>query len=266
MRKELWLAAAWIIFLTVVSLWAPLGFLEQAQRMDFRHVLEAPSLSHLLGTDSLGRDLLARILCGASISLGVGVVAVGVAMIVGTIVGAFAGYYGGWCDRILMAFVDIMLCFPVFFLILAVIAVLGPNILNIMIIIGFTSWMGTARLVRAEVLRLKEREFILAARVLGAGDGWIISKHLLPNAIAPVIVSGILGIPTAILIESGLSFLGIGVQPPAPSWGNILTDGKATLGVAWWLILFPGLMILLTALSVNVAGEYFHEKVRCFSK
>jgi peptide/nickel transport system permease protein len=158
-----------------------------------------------------------------------------------------------------MRLVDIMLCFPSFFLILAVVAVLEPNIINIMVIIGITSWMGVARLIRAEILTLKEREFILACRALGASDLRIIIYHLIPNAIAPVLVSAVLGVASAILVESALSFLGLGVQPPTPSWGNILMEGKSCLGVCWWLTLFPGLFILITVLGYNLLGEGLKE-------
>ena len=225
-------------------------------------MLEAPSFQHWLGTDPLGRDLLSRILCGSTVSLGVALVAVGLALLLGILVGAAAGYYGGICDRILMGFVDVLLCFPVFFLILAVIAVLGPNIFHVMLIIGATSWMGTARLVRAEVLSLKERDFILASRALGAGDLRILRAHLVPNAAGPVIVNGVLSLSAAILVETGLSFLGIGVQPPTPSWGNILLDGKQALGVAWWLTLFPGMAIFFTVLAVNILGEELQSKLK----
>ncbi len=230
--------------------------------MNFSHLLEAPSLAHWFGTDALGRDLLTRIFYGAGTSLGVAVLAVGLALLIGTWVGAVAGYYGGTCDRLLMAAVDIMLCFPTFFLILAVIAILGPSLMNVMIIIGATSWMGVARLVRAEILSLKEREFILAARALGASSVRIIFKHLIPNALGPVIVNAVLGISSAVLVESGLSFLGVGVQPPTPSWGNILADGKAALGVAWWLTLFPGLAIFLVVLSANLLGEKMQNSIQ----
>jgi peptide/nickel transport system permease protein len=155
-----------------------------------------------------------------------------------------------------------MLCFPTFFLILAVVAVLGPSIYNIMIIIGLTSWMGASRLIRAEILSLKEREFIQAARAIGASNLRIITRHLIPNAIGPVIVSAILGIGRAILLESSLSFLGLGVQPPTPSWGNILIESKSTLGVAWWLTLFPGLAILITILSFYLIAEGIKNKLR----
>jgi len=217
--------------------------------------LQPPSWSYPLGTDDLGRDVLARILYGARISLLVGFVAVGIATTIGILLGSLAGYYGGWVDSLIMRFVDIMLCFPSFFLILAVIAFLEPSIWNIMIIIGLTGWMGVARLVRAEFLSLRERDFVVAARALGAKDGRIIFRHILPNAISPVLVSATLGVAGAILTESALSFLGIGVQPPTPSWGNMLIAGKQTLGTAWWLSAFPGLAILITVLGYNLLGE-----------
>jgi peptide/nickel transport system permease protein len=192
---------------------------------------------------------------GSWISLAVGFVAVGIATIIGIIFGALSGYYGGWTDRIIMRFVDIMLSIPTFFLILAVIAFIGPSIWNIMIIIGLTSWMGVARLVRAEFLSLKEREFVLAARAIGASDMRIIFSHIMPNSLSPVFVSAVLGVAAAILVESALSFLGLGVQPPTPSWGNILTLGKDNIEIAWWLSVFPGLAILFTVLAYNLVGE-----------
>lgn len=223
--------------------------------VDISHQLQAPSLKAWMGTDDLGRDVFARIAYGARISLLVGFVAVGITTAVGIFLGAIAGYYGGWIDTLIMRFVDIMLCFPSFFLILAVIAFLEPSIWNIMIIIGLTGWMGVARLVRAEFLSLRERDFVLAIRSLGAGDARIILRHILPNALSPVLVSAALGVAGAILTESALSFLGIGVQPPTPSWGNMLIAGKQTLGTAWWLSVFPGLAILLTVLGYNLLGE-----------
>ncbi|MHB1397407.1 MAG: ABC transporter permease [Trichloromonadaceae bacterium] len=223
--------------------------------IDISARLQAPGADYLLGTDDLGRDVLTRILYGARISLLVGFVAVGIASVIGILLGALAGYYGGWIDSIIMRFVDVMLCFPSFFLILAVIAFLEPSIWNIMIIIGLTGWMGVARLVRAEFLSLRERDFVQAARALGASDGRVIFRHILPNALSPVLVSATLGVAGAILTESALSFLGIGVQPPTPSWGNMLIAGKQTLGTAWWLSAFPGLAILLTVLGYNLLGE-----------
>jgi peptide/nickel transport system permease protein len=218
-------------------------------------VLAAPGREHPLGTDELGRDVASRMIYGARISLAVGFVAVGIAVAIGIALGALAGYYGGWVDAAAMRFTDIMLCFPTFFLILAVIAYLNPSIWNIMIVIGVTSWMGVARLVRAEFLSLKERDFVLAARAQGVGDARIIFRHILPNAMAPVYVSAILGVAGAVLVESSLSFLGLGVPPPTPSWGNILTAGKDNIEIAWWLSLYPGFAILITVLGYNLLGE-----------
>jgi len=223
--------------------------------IDVNSILMPPSARHLFGTDDLGRDVFTRMLYGAGISLKVGFVAVGIATIIGVLLGSIAGYYGGVIDLIIMRFVDIMLCFPSFFLILAVIAFLEPSIFNIMAVIGLTSWMGITRLVRAEFLSLKERDFVLAAKTMGAKSPRIIFLHILPNAMAPVLVAATLGIASAVLVESALSFLGIGVQPPTPSWGNILTLGQSTLGVAWWLSLFPGMAILITVLGYNLLGE-----------
>ena len=223
--------------------------------IDIGQRLLPPGWAHPLGTDDLGRDVLVRMLYGARISLLVGFVAVGISTLIGIFLGALAGYYGGWVDALMMRFVDIMLCFPTFFLILAVIAFLDPSIWNIMIVIGLTSWMGVARLVRAEFLSLRQRDFVLAAQALGASDRRLIFRHILPNAMSPVLVSATLGVAGAILTESALSFLGIGVQPPTPSWGNMLIIGKQTLGSAWWLSVFPGLAILITVLGYNLLGE-----------
>lgn len=245
----------YIAAMLIFAVFAPLIAPYDPGAIDANSVLMAPSKAHILGTDTLGRDIFSRIVYGSRISLAIGFVAVGIAVLIGIFFGSIAGYYGGWADSIIMRFVDIMLCFPTFFLILAVIAVLEPSIFNIMAVIGLTSWMGVARLVRAEILTLKERDYVHASRVMGAGDLWIITRHLIPNAIAPVLVSATLGIGGAILVESALSFLGIGVQPPVPSWGNMLMDGKSTLGVAWWLTIFPGLFILLTVLAYNLLGE-----------
>ncbi len=244
-----------VILLFLVAIFAPLLAPYEPDYIDRHHILEPPSRLHPLGTDDLGRDVLSRMLYGARVSLAVGFVAVGIATVIGVIIGAVAGYYGGLVDRILMRFVDIMLSIPTLFLILSVIAFVGANIWNIMIIIGLTSWMGVARLVRAEFLSLKEREFVLAARALGASDLRIIFRHMLPNSLAPVIVNAVLMVASAVLLESSLSFLGLGVQPPQPSWGNILTAGKANIEIAWWLSLFPGLAILITVLSYNLLGE-----------
>jgi peptide/nickel transport system permease protein len=244
-----------VLMLFVVALTAPLIAPYNPDHIDRRHILEPPGLHHLLGTDDLGRDVLSRMIWGSRISLAVGFVAIGIATVIGMILGAISGYYSGWFDRIIMRFIDIMLSIPTFFLILAVIAFIGPSIWNIMIVIGLTAWMGVARLVRAEFLSLKEREFVLAATAIGASDFRIIFKHIMINGMSPVFVSAILGIAGAVLVESALSFLGIGVQPPTPSWGNILTLGKDNIEIAWWLSLYPGLAILITVLSYNLLGE-----------
>lgn len=244
-----------VILLFVVSLFAPWISPYDPNAINLSEVLAQPSPDHLFGTDQLGRDVLSRIIWGAGISLKVGFVATGFSLFIGVILGALAGYYGRWVDAVIMRFVDIMLCFPSFFLILAVIAILEPSIWNIMIVIGLTGWMGITRLVRADFISLRERDFVQAARAVGAGDLRIIFRHILPNAMASVLVAATLGVAGAILTESALSFLGIGVQPPTPSWGNILTAGKNNIDIAWWLSLYPGLAILITVLGYNLLGE-----------
>lgn len=249
------IGAVTVLLLITISLLAPFIAPYDPTAIDVRHTLSPPSKTHLLGTDELGRDLLSRIIWGSRVSLKVGFVAAGIAIVIGIVIGAIAGFYGGKVDAILMRFVDIMLAFPTFFLILAVIAILEPNIFTIMAVIGITSWMDVARLVRAEFLSLKERDFVGAARVVGVSDTRLIFRHILPNALSPVFVAATFGVAGAILIESGLSFLGLGVQPPDPSWGNILTSGKDNIEIAWWLSLYPGLAILITVLSYNLVGE-----------
>ena len=255
----LFLWCAWILGLVAAAWIGPHFWPHDPDAINVARVLQPPSEVHWMGTDQLGRDVLSRMMHGARISLFVGFAAVLISTVIGVAVGASAGYFGGKVDWLLMAFVDIMLCFPTFFLILACVALLEPSLFHIMVIIGLTGWMGIARLVRAEILSLKEREVILAARSLGASHARILSRHLIPNAMGPVFVTAILGVAGAILTESSLSFLGIGVQPPTPSWGNILTDGKAALGVAWWLTLFPGAAIFLTVLGYNMIGEALRE-------
>ncbi|HON58321.1 MAG TPA: ABC transporter permease [Smithella sp.] len=254
-NKLMFFGALIVLALMAVSVLAPWLAPYDPGRIDLNNVLAPPSPDHLLGTDQLGRDVLSRMIWGARISLKVGFVATGLAILIGAILGAVAGYYGGWVDAVIMRFVDIMLCFPTFFLILAVIAVLEPSIWNIMIIIGLTGWMGVTRLVRADFISLRERDFVKAARAVGAGDARIIFRHILPNSMASILVAATLGVAGAILTESALSFLGIGVQPPTPSWGNILTAGKDNIDIAWWLSLFPGLAILITVVGYNLLGE-----------
>lgn len=255
-RNRLSFAGAVVVALLVATaILAPLIAPYDPMAIDVHKVLSPPSFSHPFGTDDLGRDVLSRMIWGSRVSLKVGFVAIGLALIIGISIGALAGFYGGKIDAILMRFVDIMLAFPVFFLILAVIAILEPGIFTIMVVIGLTGWMDVARLIRAEFLTLKERDFVVAANAVGAGNMRLIFRHILPNALSPVFVAATFGIAGAILTESGLSFLGLGVQPPNPSWGNILTSGKDNIEVAWWLSVFPGLAILITVLSYNLMGE-----------
>jgi peptide/nickel transport system permease protein len=244
-----------VLVLFIIAVFASVLAPFDPNEIDRYNILNPPNIQHPLGTDELGRDIMSRMIWGSRISLAVGFVAVGIATLIGILLGSVAGYYGGWAERIIMRFIDIMLSIPTFFLILAVIAFVGPSIWNIMVIIGLTSWMGVARLVRAEFLSIKEREYVLAARALGVSDLRIILKHIMINSMAPVFVSAILGVASAILVESALSFLGLGVQPPTPSWGNILTSGKDNIEIAWWLSVFPGFAILITVLSYNLFGE-----------
>jgi peptide/nickel transport system permease protein len=244
-----------IVLLCSAALLAPLLAPYSPSDQNLLSRLQPPSAHHWFGTDDLGRDLFTRILYGARISLTVGLIAVSILTFFGTLIGLVAGYFKGWADACLMRFVDILLCFPTFFLILMVIAFLEPNILNVMIVIGLTSWTGLARLVRGETLSIREREYVLAARAMGISSPRILLRHILPNVASPILVSATLGVGNAILVESALSFLGLGVQPPAPSWGNILTVGKDYIHFAWWLSLFPGLAILLTVMAFNLLGE-----------
>ncbi|HWU33697.1 MAG TPA: ABC transporter permease [Methylovorus sp.] len=245
-----------IIFsILLLAALAPLIAPYDPNAIDVKAILLPPSLQHLMGTDGLGRDVFSRMLFGAQISLLVGFVAVGIATSIGIVLGAISGYYRGWVDVVIMRLVDVMLSIPTFFLILAVIAFLTPSIWNIMIVIGLTSWMGVTRLVRAEFLSLRGREFVMASETLGARDARMIFIHMLPNSLTPIMVSFVLGVASAVLVESGLSFLGLGVQAPQASWGNILTDGKEYIQFAWWLSLFPGVAILLTVLGYNLLGE-----------
>lgn len=244
-----------VLFMSLSALFAPLLAPWPPDMPHLNHILEAPSAAFPLGTDRLGRDVLSRLLYGGRVSLWVGFVAVGISISIGASLGLIAGYFRHWTDELIMRLVDVMLCFPSFFLILAVIAFLEPNLINIMVVIGLTSWMGCARLVRADTLSLREREYVAAARLAGCSTLRILLTHILPNAMAPVLITATLGIAGAILTESSLSFLGLGVQPPTPSWGNMLMDGKAAIESAPWLSIYPGLAILITVLGYNLLGE-----------
>ena len=255
-RNKLALFGAGIIIILIfVAIFAPKIARYDPTYINIKDALLGPSSGHPLGTDILGRDLLARMIYASRIALLIGFIAVGLAAVIGVFLGSVAGYFGGRMDAVIMRFADIMLCFPRFFLILAVIAVVGPSIFNVMVIIGLTGWMGMARLIRAEILSLKTRDYVSASKALGAKPSFIILRHLIPNGISPVLVNFVFGVAGAILTEAGLSFLGLGVQPPDPSWGNILMEGKAVLGIGWWVILFPGLAILITVLAFNLLGE-----------
>lgn len=244
-----------ILFLISFSLFYPFISKTGYDEINLDKVLLPPSTEHWFGTDALGRDIFTRVMYGGRISLFVGFVSEGIAIIIGVILGSISGYFGGKIDSIIMRLTDVMLCIPTFFLIISATAYVEPSIWNIMIIIGFTGWMSIARLVRGEFLSLREREFVLYEKAIGNKSFVIMFKHILPNALNPVIVSAAFGIAGAILTETALSFLGLGVQPPIPSWGNILTAGKDVLEIAWWISLFPGLFILLSVLCYNLIGE-----------
>jgi len=221
--------------------------------------LSPPSSVHWMGTDDLGRDVLARVVQGSRVSLTVGLLAAGLSVFLGTGIGLFAGFRGRGWDAVTMRVLDVLLCFPTIFLILMVIAFLEPSVLTVMLVIGLTSWMGLARLVRGETLVLKERDFIWAARGLGLSETRILLVHLLPHLLSPVMVAATLGVGGAVLTESALSFLGLGVQPPNPSWGSLLSAGKDYIHMAWWLTVFPGLALFATVLGFNLLGEGFRD-------
>jgi len=221
---------------------------------------EAPSRRHPLGTDDRGRDLLSRLIWGSRISLSVGIVAVGIAILIGIPVGAAAGYYGGLTDSIILRIIEVVICFPTFFLILAILAFLPQSIFNIMVVIGITGWVGPARLIRGEFLKLRQVQYVEAVRALGASNIRTIFRHILPNAVAPVLVAATFGVANAILYESALSFLGFGVPPPTPSWGEAISQAQHFVD-AWWLTLFPGFAIFLTVTAYNLVGEGFRDAI-----
>lgn len=244
-----------ITLISLAGLLAPLLAPYPPTQLFLDSVLLPPNSTFYLGTDALGRDVLSRLLYGAQTSLGVGLVAVGLSISMGILIGLASGLGGRWLDAILMRLTDIMLCFPTIFLILAVIAILTPSLLNVMIIIGLTSWMGVARLVRAEALGLQQAAYVQAATLGGVKRARLALRHVLPNLLPPIATSASLGLAGAILTESGLSYLGLGVQPPTASWGAMLTEGKSVLEVAWWLTALPGTAILLTVLGFTLAVE-----------
>jgi len=223
--------------------------------------LVAPQTAHRLGTDEQGRDILSRLIHGSRISLSVGFVAVSLYVVIGAFFGALAGFYGGKIDIIISRTIEVIMCFPTFFLILTVLAFIGPSLYNIMIVIGLTGWTGIARLVRGEFLKLRNQEFVTSIQAAGAKVPRIIFRHILPNSLAPVMVSASFGVASAILIESSLSFLGFGVQPPTPSWGDILSQSRDFMDIAWWLTLFPGIAIFMTVTAFNLVGEGLRDAI-----
>jgi peptide/nickel transport system permease protein len=215
----------------------------------------APSSDHIFGTDGFGRDLFSRALYGSSVSLSIGLLAVLIAVTIGTVYGATAGYFGGMIDNILMRIVDVVIAFPTFFLMLMLVGIFEANIIFLVLILGLTSWTGTARFIRGEVLSLKEREFVEGARSIGLPNRLIIFRHIIPNAMAPVLVSAALMVGGMIAAEAGLSFLGIGIRPPTPSWGNMISQGQDALLVAWWVAFFPGTLLVITILCFNLLAD-----------
>lgn len=270
-RDEGYWAAAWrrlrrhrlamvglaiISVIVLLAIFAPLVSPADPLEIDYSNLAAPPGAGgHILGTDAVGRDILARMIYGTRISLQVGVVAVGIAASLGTTVGLVAGYYGGLLDNVLMRIVDVFLSFPVIVLAIAIIAVLGPSLVNVMIALGLVAWTTYARVVRGQALVVRELDFVHAARAVGASDARIIVRHILPNALAPIIVLATVGMAAAIIAEAALSFLGLGVQPPAPSWGTMLNEGRAFLRMAPHISTFPGLAIMVTVLGFNFLGD-----------
>lgn len=244
-----------VLLLFLVAIFAPLIAPYDYISMDLPNMLTAPSSEYVFGTDEFGRDIFSRVIYGSRISLQVGFVAVGISLLIGTVLGAIAGYYGGVIDYIISSITDIAWSLPVSLLAIALVAALGPSLRNLILAISLVSWSGFARLVRGQFLSLREKEFVEAAKALGYGDGRIIFKHILPNALAPIIVLTTLEVPKAIIVEASLSFLGLGAQPPTPSWGSIMNSGKDFIMDAPWISIFPGIMIMIIVLGFNLFGD-----------
>jgi peptide/nickel transport system permease protein len=240
------------------AIWPLIPWHEREQSPDF---LTPPSKTHWLGADDLGRDIAARMIHGTAVSVKVGFISMGIAALIGIFVGGLAGYRGGWVDIIFSRVIEVVICFPVFFLILAILAWLEPNITNVMIVIGLTRWTGIARYARAEFIRIKSLDYITAARAIGAGPLRIMARHILPNALGPIMVNITFGIAGAILLEAGLSWLGFGVQPPDPSWGNILRSAYDSLRAAPYMVYPPCLAIFLAVLAYNLLGDALRDAI-----
>jgi peptide/nickel transport system permease protein len=246
-----------LFILVVLAIGAPLFARQDPYHTTLSLIRKPPSHAHWLGGDSSGRDVYARLIYAGRVSLSVGLVAVGIYTLIGVFLGSLAGYYGGWVDSVIMRLADIFLSFPSLILIITVVSILGPSNYNVMLVIGLLGWPSIARILRGLFLSLRERDFVTASRTVGAPNSRIIFRHLLPNALAPVIVAATFGIASAILLEAGLSFLGLGVQPPTASWGNMLTDAQSltVLQSMPWLWIPPGIMIALAVLSINFIGD-----------
>lgn len=255
----LWVSAAVLFIIAASALASPIIAPADPQAQELRFRLAGPTWQagepFALGADHLGRDLLSRIIWGARASLTMGFLAVLVGGVVGTVLGVMSGYFGSWVDQLIMTAVDIQMGFPFILLAIALIAVLGPGFTTLVMVVGLSGWVTFARMVRGQVLSLKASEFIESARASGAGHARILVRHILPNAASPIIVIATLELARVIVLESSLSFLGLGIQPPTPSWGGMLRDGREHLANAWWVATFPGVVLLITCLSVNRIGD-----------
>jgi peptide/nickel transport system permease protein len=259
-RSKLAVAAlVYVAAITFIAAAAPLFSKYDPNGVDLLHRLNPPDAQHHFGTDDLGRDVLARMMFGARVSLTIGFAATALSLILGSFFGALAGYYGGAIDWIVSRIIEIVLCFPFLFLLLGIVALFNPSMTTILVALGLTSWTTEARFIRGEFLKVREMEFAQAARASGAGDARIIFHHLLPNALAPVLVAASFGVANAILVESALSFLGLGVAVPTASWGSILSIAEEFIDYAWWLVIFPGLAIFTTVASFNIIGDRFRD-------
>ncbi|RIK42453.1 MAG: ABC transporter permease [Chloroflexi bacterium] len=243
-----------LLLIVVAALFAPLVAPYDPNAQEFGFMIP-PSADHLMGTDDLGRDLFSRIVYGARISLLVGVITVAIAMVVGVVLGLLAGYYGGWADQVIMRYIDLQWAFPNFIIAVYLVAVFGTGLANVIVAITLAFLDDFARIVRGAVLSLRTQDFVVGARAIGAPSRRIMARHILPNAIAPVIVQATVSISAAILAEAGLSFLGLGVRPSTPTWGLILADARSFISRGWWLAVFPGLAITVTVLSINFVGD-----------
>jgi peptide/nickel transport system permease protein len=254
-RRSAVICAVVLLLLALGAIFAPWLTPYDPARVTPREALQAPSLAHPLGTDHFGRDQLARILYGGSISLRIGLIAVAIGASVGVLLGSLAGYRGGWIDEIVSRLLDVMLAFPGILLALAVVAVLGPDLWNLMIAVGVGTIPGYARLVRGQMLAGRELDYVLAARTLGCSDLFIVARHIMPNVMAPIVVYGTLAVATAILAGASLNYLGLGAKPPTPEWGLMLAESRDQFRAAWWLATFPGLAIMVTVISINLLGD-----------